>query len=124
MLVVVAIVGILSATVLSALGPARNRAKDARIISGLNQIRAIAETLYNPASGSPYSAVVLTELNIAKVKTDIESQGGALTINLAAPATAYAAFSPLASVASQYYCVDSAGNAKTGGNPAGATVCP
>lgn len=123
MLVVVAIVGILSATVLSALGPSRNKARDARIISGLNQVRAIAETLYNPASASPYSAVIATESTIAKVKTDVDSQGGELKIVPASPGTAYVAYSKLNG--GSFYCVDSAGTAKTTTEPGPtATTCP
>ncbi len=52
MLVVIAMIGILSAVVLTALGPSRDKAKDARIISDVNQARAIAETYYNPTPGS------------------------------------------------------------------------
>ena len=47
MLVVIAIVGILSATVLTALGPSRKKAKDSRIISDINQIRVQAEIFYS-----------------------------------------------------------------------------
>ena len=46
MLVVVAIIGLLSSVILTALGPARDKAKDTRIISDINQVRSIAETLY------------------------------------------------------------------------------
>ncbi|MDO8557524.1 MAG: type II secretion system protein [Candidatus Jorgensenbacteria bacterium] len=125
MLVVVAIIGILSATVLSALGPARNKAKDARIVSDVNQVRAIAETLYDPGSSSPYSNVKTTETNISKISTDITNQGGALVITLN-PTTAYAAYSKLASDSSKYYCVDSAGTTKTETTEPGnsATTCP
>ncbi len=52
MLVVIAMIGILSAVVLTALGPSRDKAKDARIISDVNQARAIAEGYYNPTSGT------------------------------------------------------------------------
>ncbi len=52
MLVVIAMIGILSAVVLTALGPSRNKAKDSRIISDVNQARAIAEGYYNATDGT------------------------------------------------------------------------
>jgi prepilin-type N-terminal cleavage/methylation domain-containing protein len=52
MLVVIAMIGILSAVVLTALGPSRLKAKDSRIISDVNQARAIAEGYYNATDGS------------------------------------------------------------------------
>lgn len=114
MLVVVAIVGILSATVLSALGPARNKAKDARIISGVNQVRAIAEVLYNPGTGTPYLGLTnVLPAEVGKIATDITNQGGSLFVNLSSDSNAYVAYSKLASNPLNYYCVDSAGTAKT-----------
>ncbi|MEK7543070.1 MAG: type II secretion system protein, partial [Patescibacteria group bacterium] len=115
MLFVVAIVGILSATVLSALGPARNKAKDARIISGINQVRALAEVIYDSGSQNPYSGIYSSFTTVAtgeiyKVKLEIENQGGQLIIipNFN-PQTAYAAYSNLKSDPNKYYCTDSSG---------------
>ncbi|MDO8752021.1 MAG: type II secretion system protein, partial [Candidatus Wolfebacteria bacterium] len=51
MMVVIAVVGILSAAVLAGLAPSRNKAKDARIVSGVQQARAVVEGLYDPFSG-------------------------------------------------------------------------
>lgn len=109
MMVVIAVIGLLAAAVLTGLGPARNKGKDARIISGVQQVRTLAETLYNPASATPYAAVVPGEVNIAKVIADVGRQGGALTIMPAAPTTVYAAYSKLASKDTDFYCVDSGG---------------
>ena len=44
MLVVVAVIGLLSSVVLTALGPAKDKAKDSRIIQEVNQVRSLAET--------------------------------------------------------------------------------
>ncbi len=120
MLVVIAIVGILSAAVLASLGPARNRAKDTRIISGLNQLRVLAEVLYD----GDYTAVVVGQTDIAKVVTDVANNQGTLTISLSTGDLTYAAESPLAS--SGFYCVDSAGTADTyASNPdTSAGLCP
>jgi prepilin-type N-terminal cleavage/methylation domain-containing protein len=107
MLVVIAVVGILSAAVLASLGPARSKAKDSRIISGLNQVRAIAETLYD----GDYAAVAIDQADIAKITADISNNQGNLIISRPVGDLIYAAESVLAS--SGYYCVDSAGTAKS-----------
>ena len=120
MLVVIAIVGILSAAVLASLGPARNRAKDARIISGLDQVRAIAEILYD----GDYAAVVIGQTDIAKIATDITGNQGEMTITLSADTLTFAAEASLAS--DGFYCVDSAGTAKnyTVNPDTSAGLCP
>ncbi len=107
MLVVVAIIGVLSATVLTALGPARNKAKDARIIVGLNQLRAVAESLYDGdydgLDGSP---------EVDRAARDIAKSGGELVINKPpSGALSFAVYSKLASKSDTFYCVDSDGNA-------------
>jgi prepilin-type N-terminal cleavage/methylation domain-containing protein len=106
MLVVIAIIGILSAAVLASLGPARNRAKDTRIISGLNQLRAIAEILYD----GDYAAVVIGQTDVAKIASDISGNQGALTVSLASDTLTFAGESSLPG--GGFYCVDSAGAAE------------
>lgn len=122
MLVVIAIIGILSATLLTALGPARNKAKDARIISSLNQIRAIAETVYD----GDYDAVDATSPDIASASADITNNGGVLTIDKENPAPAlnFRAWSKL-STGGRWYCVDSAGKGEEISQaPAAGFLCP
>lgn len=70
MLVVVAIIGILSAVVLVALGPSRNKAKDARVIAALQQARVIWETRYDATAGT-YPAFDFTSTEGAKISDDI-----------------------------------------------------
>lgn len=105
MLVVIAVVGILSAAVLTALGPARNKAKDSRIISALNQVRAVAETLYD----GDYGALSLTQTQVAPLAADIAANQGDLKINAATDNLSYSVYSKLASDSGSYYCADSAG---------------
>src|SRR3989344_6738941 len=104
MMVVIAVIGILSAAVLAGLGPSRAKARDARIISGLNQIRTIAETVYNPVNNNPYNGLVEAA---ASVTDDIESQGTSVDIDVATPFE-YSASAKLAS-SDEIYCVDSSG---------------
>lgn len=117
MLVVVAIIGLLAGVVLTSVGPARSRAKDARVISGLTQVRAIAETLYDgdydalPGAGGSATLVSDTEANFGKTAKDIKQNSGGLYIDKAsAPSTIYAAYSVLPSDPNKkYWCVDSTG---------------
>lgn len=113
MLVVIAVIGILSAATLTALGPARSKAKDTKIISALNQIRAVAETLYTTAGTYPSAADMKADSNIAKSSTEIAANGGTGfemrtngTLDIAG--SAYAAFATLNS-STKVYCIDSSG---------------
>jgi prepilin-type N-terminal cleavage/methylation domain-containing protein len=140
MLVVVAIIGILSSVILTALGPARNKAKDARIIEEVNQARAFAEST---AAGSSYvslptvrpdSVATIADPNLQSLASDIQTQGGGLYIEKALypPYTWYIVFSALNTLVgpqaneTQYYCVDNSGHAVfTTTNPDGYIgACP
>lgn len=121
MLVVIAVIGIISTVALTALGPSRNRAKDSRIISGLNQIRAIAEVVYD----GDYDAVDPVQADIAKSSADITANGGQLVITRSvAPSQAYEAHSRLASNNARFYCVDSSGATIETVNVPNNGVCP
>ncbi len=118
MLIVIAIIGILSAAVLAGLGPARNKAKDARIISGMNQVRSIAEAKYNPSSDVPYSAMVSadpiepTDPDLIKIDDDIEAASAKKsTLTVLSDGTYYLAYALLLTNQNEWYCVDSAGTA-------------
>ena len=120
MLVVVAIIGILSSVLLTALGPAKNKAKDARIVQEVNQALAIAETLNN----GTYDSLPTREDEIARqsslgpLAADIDVQGGHLVIRK--NSAAYIMYSKLNTVSEEqpgvqktnYYCGDSAGKAE------------
>ncbi len=108
MLVVIAIIGILAAVALTSLGPSRDKAKDSRIISAVNQSRSIAESLYNPINNA-YENLGINNNKFSEVKNDISNYGGNLVIN--ASSTSYVIYSRLASNPANYYCVDSKGNA-------------
>lgn len=115
MLIVIAIIGILSAAVLAGLGPARNKAKDARIISGMNQLRSIAEAIYNPSSNTPYANLAPGNADVDKVIKDINDAsagGSSLDIVRLRGGEAYYAVTELLTNKLEIYCIDSAGNAK------------
>ncbi len=117
MLVVIAIIGLLSSVVLVALGPSRAKAKDARIISDINQTRVLLETKFSASTG----AYTYVAADYAALASDVTSSGGKLSVIPAVGAgTAYAVSSAL--VSGGYYCVDSTG--KTGSAAALANACP
>lgn len=117
MLVVVAIIGILAGTVLTALGPARNKGRDARIISGINNIAALAETAF---TGSTYPATLGDIPNAASSVIDIKAYNGDVEPVYNIDAGSFGLSSPLAS--GGVYCVDS--NGKKGVKEAASGVCP
>src|SRR3989338_2854039 len=118
MVVVIAIIGILAAAVLTALGPSRNKAKDARIISGVTQVRALAEVVYDPGNAHQYAGVVDTNPNFKEIDDDLKKQNSDLIIQLSSPSTNYAAYAKL-SDGTSFYCVDSTGFS---GTIAGGTI--
>ncbi|MEK9194698.1 MAG: type II secretion system protein [Patescibacteria group bacterium] len=122
MLVVIAVVGILSAAVLASLGPARTKAKDSRIISALRQVQAVAESYYD----GDYSGLsVANPAQMTTLASDITANQGTLTVSLSSDELNYAAEADLA-CGSTWYCVDSNGNAKQYGTDPDTTagVCP
>ena len=107
MLVVIGIIGILAAVVLTALGPSRNKAKDTRILSAVNQVRSLAEVNFNP-SANVY-ADISGNATFTQLSTDVTANSSALVYNIDASGQSYTAFASLASDTTQGYCVDSTG---------------
>jgi prepilin-type N-terminal cleavage/methylation domain-containing protein len=118
MLVVIAVVGILSATVLTALGPARNKGRDARIRSNISQIAAVAEAKFD---GNRYPDP--TDSDISALISDTNKYNGGSGATYSPSGASFAAWSPLAS--GGYFCVDSTGNKVDlqNGPATGATRC-
>ena len=106
LLVVIAIIGILSGIFMLSLQGARKKAKDARIVAALSQVRVRAETLYD----GDYSDVTTSDPEISKLEADILKQGGQLTLVKNTDNSAWCAYSPL-NTGGKYYCVDSSGKA-------------
>ncbi len=114
LLVVIAIIGILASIVLVSLGGARDKAKDARIISAMSQIRAKAE-LVNAADGSYSSLACDYDDEMKALCADIDAQSsGNPTIH--ATTDKYCAYKKLITKKGgndEWYCVDSNGVAIT-----------
>lgn len=132
MLVVVAVIGILSSVVLTALGPARDKAKDTRITEELAQVRSLAESMYDgdydalPRLTSGYDPTVdVGDPDLKSLAISIKSQGGELILQKPASgsATKYLIYSKLNTKLNvsqanpqgdtNYYCRDSNGRSDT-----------
>jgi len=115
LLVVIAIIGILAGIILTSLGTARMKAKDARVIASVNQIRNIAEMNYTSAYGDFTASSDYTALN-----TDIGLQGGALTtagtnstaacLITTGACSGYRSYATLPTNPANAWCVDSSSN--------------
>jgi prepilin-type N-terminal cleavage/methylation domain-containing protein len=135
LLVVIAIIGLLASIVLVSLAGARNRARDARIISEMGQIRSAVE-IYNSLYGSYTGGTSLAticggtcssyspgtpERDICDLCADIDVQnggnGGPPTFQ--ATTNEYCAYAVMASSASRWDCIDEGRAVETTTNPAG-----
>jgi len=121
MLVVISVIGLLSSVLLNALGPAKDKAKDSRIMQEISQIRSLAETMYNGtyASLPELPANTIADPNLNQLVTDINQEGGEAHIIKSTDNRSYIVYSPLntkipdsnGTYNTQYYCLDSAGHA-------------
>ncbi len=102
LLVVIAIIGLLASIVLVSLGGARNRAKDARIIADMGQLRSTAEIFYG--NNNTYVGLA-SSTDATTLQSDITTQGGT-AFNLQEAAGSYCAEVTLNSA--QFWCADSA----------------
>ena len=118
LLVVIAIIGILASIVLVTFPTAQNRAKDARIINALSQMRTEAVIYASDQGVNGYSGMdglgplcVLADYNFETLCTEVTENGGSVTIEAEAAASDgryYCAYSAM-NVGSKYYCVDDSG---------------
>ena len=105
LLVVIAIIGILSGTVIVSMSGAQDSAKNARIKSGMDQLRSAAEvyrllhSTYDNFTGSGDGALIVA---------DISTEGGTLTPTFGGT-TIYCMSSPLNGTGAGFYCMDSTG---------------
>ena len=125
LLVVVAIIAILSGTILVALNSARAKAKDARIQAELQQLKSQMELYYTSNSNGYGSATDCTtgatspflaaggSNNAATLITGLETDNGtSASLSCAANSNSWAVSSPLSTGVS--WCVDSNGKSASG----------
>lgn len=107
LLVVVAIIVILAMIVFPGVRTATQKARDARIISEMSQIRTQAEIFYNSQTPNTYAGMYGTGTDIEKLLTDIDQQNGDsyAAVSIAADSDSYCATVQLAG--GQYFCIDS-----------------
>ena len=131
LLVVIAIIGILSGIVMTSLGMAKNKSKDAAVQSGLGSLRAQAEIYFSDndtyvgifSVSSPCDSansgvkMILDKLNIDASNNTVcnISDGSAYAVS--------ARLSNDAGVAVTYWCVDSAGQSQVQANPVSGEAC-
>ena len=125
MLVVIAMIGLLSAVVLVALGPSRNKAKDARIMSDVKQIVAIGQTFYNPTNSTYDLSGIQGATGTNKAALDIKQQGVSFdtSTNINGDPSTTTAFRVYAQLLSGgYFCADSNGNVVQASSSSGFTT--
>lgn len=128
LLVVIAIIGILASVVLVSLNSARNKGKDSRIISDVQQLRTLAESTYNGSRYDDTSAALVANVSglahgnginssnttAVQLSTDAgpSGQGGALFVRTnATPVTSYSIYGALPSTNNtRYFCIASDGS--------------
>ena len=131
LLVVIAIIGILASVVLVSLNTARQKGKDARVISDVQQLRTAFESGYNGTS-YPDLGVNATSTagpgaaNTATLSLDAAAQGSVLNFvtNASAPITAYAIYGRLVSNTAAYFCIDSTGKTNPTAAANSTVTCP
>ncbi len=104
LLVVISIIGLLASIVLVSLSGARNRAKDARVMGDMAQLRNIAEVFQG--NQATYTGLC-ANTDVTTLQTDITAQGGtSFNCQVAAAGTSYCIEVQLNST--KWWCVDNA----------------
>ena len=106
---VIVIIGLVATITITMVYMSKNRAKKARIVSNLDQVRKVAELFYN-GNGYSYNKIE-SDPDILILTNDVAGQGGSLII---APAgESYVAYSVYPGAETgHYWCTDSQGNSK------------
>ncbi|HCY17730.1 MAG: hypothetical protein UR62_C0011G0010 [Candidatus Nomurabacteria bacterium GW2011_GWF2_35_12] len=143
LLVVVAIIGILASVVLASLNSARSKGSDAAIKANLANLRPQAEIYYDGTGAGTYGSAGACSITSAGVVTGCASNvmadttfrsgmtaaasasGNNAVGNVGGTPSAWAVAVPLKTVATTFWCVDSAGASKSVTTALSTnTVCP
>lgn len=128
LLVVIAIIGILASIVLVSLNSARNKGRDARVISDAQQMRTVLESAFNgtgyPVNGANASCntaansnttatfancVLSPDAAMNQINADVNAQGSVLYVATLSGNQNYAVRARLVSDTTKYFCIDSTG---------------
>ena len=128
LLVVIAIIGILSGTVIVSMSGAQDSAKNARIKSGMDQLRSYAEVYRLLNSGYIDGSSNFTNTGDGLLITEdmTNAANGSRNFTVGAPtATAYCMSISLNGTSTNYLCMDSTGKVVEGATKiCAATTCP
>lgn len=125
LLVVIAIIGLLASIVIIGVSDARNKAKDARIVIEMWQVRSIAESIRHDYDSYATTCAADHTLNesapdpygkqLGIIEEDIKAQqGGTLSIECHTPSSnKYCASAKLTAIGAGWYCADSTAIATT-----------
>lgn len=123
MIVVITVIGFLTAGVLAAVGNLRSKGRDSQVQSLLNEGMALLESYYDPVLGSYDVTVDPTQTSRpidkwgARLNAQVGAMNGANTWKLIKGGAGVNAFVIVARAPSGagYFCVDSSGNSKLNG---------
>ena len=124
LLVVIAIIGVLSSITLTQLNSARNKSADASVKSNLQNIRSVAENLYDAATGTNGYNQVCANATVSAMRASALSAGG--NGETCANGIGYwVAWAGLKGNIANAWCVDNTGNSRQVLKPvSGITTCP
>jgi prepilin-type N-terminal cleavage/methylation domain-containing protein len=124
LLVVISIIGVLSAITLGALNSSRGKGANAAVKANLNTVRVQAELIFDASNPHSYGGVCADSV-VGRAKAAAESAGGgAGACNNSASAWAMSVPLKVQEGTSLYWCVDSAVGGKGEAAPLGsAFVC-
>jgi prepilin-type N-terminal cleavage/methylation domain-containing protein len=111
LIVVVAVMGILAGIILVAMGPARKKGKDAKIISDLTQLQNRAEQIYLEKGNYEGVSIAMCgawpcDSEILNLAEDIRSQGSSPSVFQSGDKSRYCAYSSSISSPTEALCVD------------------
>ena len=113
MMVVIAVIGILSAAVLAGIAPGRQKARETRIINAVKQVQVLVESMISDSGTYPGNVAVGAADGYVKANKDARDNGADGNINYAEEGSRYIISSRFQVSKNKWYCVDSLGAARS-----------